>query len=261
MNKLNTKDYYKVNTALKNIEHSIPIVFSIVEGIAKGSIYVDDLNEPKTVFLYAEDSFCYIAGEVGIKNFSTELRDLIFNKILVDGGELVLFPLSSGWNEELLKLFNEKGTITIQRKTFEFDKSKFEANKKIIELPKGYTLKQIDEEIAKKINITKSYKSVEKFVANGIGFCILKDGEVISACYSIHVGNSNAEIDIFTKEEYMGKGFARIVAASFIEKCIEKGLTPNWSCWPFRETSIILAKKLGFIEREDEIAHYWAPDM
>lgn len=265
MFELKAKEYKKVVHLFQDIDHNISIIFSIIEGTSKGIIYVDDLDNPKTVFICPEDSFFYIAGDENNDKFNDMLYTLIFEDILgkSNGGELVLFPLSEGWKDKLGELFKNKGAITIDRKTFSFDEVEFKTNKINIseKLLDGYDLRAIDKEVANKINITKSWESIDEFLDKGIGYCIMKDNEIVSACYSIYVGKGEAEVDIFTDEKHMGQGFGKIVATSFIDNCISRGLIPSWSCWPFREASRALAKKLGFQEKEDIKAYYWSPNM
>jgi len=67
------------------------------------------------------------------------------------------------------------------------------------------------------------------------------------------VGGGQAEISVDTNEEYRNRGLATITCAAFIEYSVSLGLIPNWSCWDFRTASIALAKKLGFIERTNDV--------
>lgn len=265
MFELKMQEYQKVVHLFQGLDHSIPIIFSLIEGASKGRIYVNDLDNPKTVFLYPENSFFYIAGDENNDKFNKRLCTLIFEDILgkSNEAEMVLFPLSQGWKHKLGELLKDKGAITIDRKTFRFDEVAFSANKINIseKLPDGYTVRPIDKDIASEIDVTKSWKSIDDFLNRGIGYCVMKDKEIVSACYSIYVGNGEAEIDIFTKDKYMGQGFGKIVATSFIDNCLLRGLIPSWSCWPFREASRALAKKLGFQEMEDVKAYYWSPNM
>jgi hypothetical protein len=68
-------------------------------------------------------------------------------------------------------------------------------------------------------------------------------------------------VDIFTEEACRGRGLAAITACAFIEECLTRGLTPAWACWPYREGSYKLAKKLGFEERPDAPAFFWTEEM
>jgi RimJ/RimL family protein N-acetyltransferase len=89
----------------------------------------------------------------------------------------------------------------------------------------------------------------------------MKDDELAVVCSSVCVGGIEAEIDIFTDEKYRQQGLATIAACAFIEESLSRNLTPNWACWPEREASVALAKKLGFVEQLDAPAHLWAEDL
>ena len=86
-------------------------------------------------------------------------------------------------------------------------------------------------------------------------------GKVVSQCISVFIGKNEAEIDVSTREDYQGRGFAAICAAAFIDECISRGIEPRWTCWPFREGSIALAEKLGFVKQFEAPAWFWAEKM
>ena len=262
MIELQQKDYHKVIPLFEGIDHSIAEIFSVIEGNIPGKIFVDDRESPKTVFMYPKDSFFYVGGYENNSKFNNEMYKMIFENILDDSseGELVLFYFTEGWSEKLDILFKDKEAIKITRKVFEFNKDLFTFNKIDIEqsLPGEFTLKEIDGIVAEKIGVIKTWNSIEDFLQKGIGQCIIKNEEIIAACYSIYYGSRKGEVNIFTKGPYRGKGFGKIVATAYIDSCISKGITPGWSCWPYRKESYNLAKKLGFEEKEDVKAYYWS---
>ena len=88
------------------------------------------------------------------------------------------------------------------------------------------------------------------------GVCLMVGDEVASICCAVAVGGGEAEVDIFTEEKYRRRGYAQWAACAFIEECLARNLTPSWSCWPEREASYALAKKLGFEDRPDVPAHF-----
>ena len=87
---------------------------------------------------------------------------------------------------------------------------------------------------------------VSNFIANGFGYCILHKGKVVSGCTSIFSSLQFSEIDIATHEDYRGQGLASIIAKTFIDHCIENDIMPRWDCDILNNSSIKLAKKLGF---------------
>lgn len=265
MFELEAKEFYKASHLFDRSEHNIPVIFSVIEGNIPGKLYVDDIDNPQSAFLYPKDSFFYVAGASDNSKFNGELYEMIFEDILKSSneGELVLFSVSEGWRITLDELLKDKAAIKIARKTFTFNQSMYLGNRinPGEKLTHGYQLVPLNHEIAKKIEVTKSWRTVEDFLDKGIGYAILKGNDLVSACYSIYLGKGEAEVDIFTDEKYRGMGLAKITATAFIDGCISKKIKPSWSCWPFREASYNLAKSIGFQEKQDVQAHYWSPSM
>lgn len=115
------------------------------------------------------------------------------------------------------------------------------------------------------------YGSCEAFLQKSLGVCIL-DGDVAAAsnggndsargiaacaCCGVFTGNGEIEISIHTAEGYRRRGLATLAAAAFIEASLERGLRPIWGCWPENVPSMLLARKLGFIEDCDQPLCLW----
>ncbi|GMQ64145.1 GNAT family N-acetyltransferase [Vallitalea maricola] len=242
MFELKEQDFGRIKPLIDNISHSRALIFSVVEGNLKGRIFVDNMATPKTAFI--EGEFLYLVGFEDNTNFNKKLIKYIFDEKIPKSKdkELILFLCSDKWME-IDKMFKKRGCITIQRKTFSFDVDKYK------EVRNRYDKITYKDEV-KKIKDTSNF-----------GFRIVNNEEIISECMSIAVGSGEAEININTKEAYRRKGYATTVAMEFIDYCISNELIPNWSCWPFRKESINLAKKLGFNEKSDIPAIYWAKNM
>jgi RimJ/RimL family protein N-acetyltransferase len=71
-------------------------------------------------------------------------------------------------------------------------------------------------------------------------------GEPAGVCYAAAVAANKAEIDVFTGEEYRGKGLAKLVVSAFVKRCLEKGLKPNWDCFEDNAGSVRTALSIGF---------------
>ncbi|MTI47384.1 MAG: GNAT family N-acetyltransferase [Firmicutes bacterium] len=264
MFELHKNEYYRINEVFQDISHSHPIVYSVLEGNQPGKVFIDDIKNPRTALLYPTNSFFYIAGDEKNNEFLQEIKKLIFEDLLVNNeDELVLFAFSKKWRDKLDELLGDKESVKIERRDFDFIKTKFKEKRLDLDkgLPKGYKLIKINKEVANQIGIIKSWGNIEGFMNKGIGYCIVKGDKVVSSCYSIYIGNKMAEINIHTNENHREKGLATAVVISFIEECLSRGIKPNWSCWPFKEASLKLAKKLGFVEKKDVVAHYWSRNI
>ncbi|MEC9489248.1 MAG: GNAT family N-acetyltransferase [Halanaerobium sp.] len=264
MYELMKADYHKVRPLFCGINHNIPVVYSVIEKNSPGKIFVDNHEEPKSALLYPTGSYFYVTGDETNLDFNQSLSRLIFSEILPSRkeAEMVLFSFTESWRSKLDVILEDKGAIRITRKVFTFSEERFKrAIPGPVKTPDGYFLKPIDEKIAEKINVNDSWNSIADFIDKGIGICLLKGDDMISVCYSIYLGGEEAEIDIFTKEEYRDQGFGWLTAAAFISRCVELGIKPNWACWPYRKASYSLALKLGFTGPEDVPAHFWSASM
>ena len=254
-------DQFKLTIPLfESIDHSAAVVFSVLEHHSPGRVFVDRLDAPATALLYVQDAFFYAAGKIPA-DLKRDLLPVIFDEILprLAEQEMVLFTFTDAWRDALDSALAEKGAIRITRKMFAFDEASFKAGQTGSgEVLAGAVLQTIDAELAKDF---PQYQALVDPVTRRFGVCLQRGGEILSECTACFVGHGEAEIDIQTREDCRGQGLAFLTASAFIELCLQKGLTPNWACWPEREASWKLAVKLGFVELPDVPAHLWAPDL
>jgi len=120
------------------------------------------------------------------------------------------------------------------------------------QLPTNCIVKRIDETIAQqlfneRVLIYRTYdKSPQKFVKDGVGFCLYENGKVASIINSMAIYNRKLKGNIETLEPYRGKGLATIVAAHLIEYCLQNSIEYSWEAT--NKASIAVAQKLGFVE-------------
>jgi RimJ/RimL family protein N-acetyltransferase len=249
MIELKPSEFALVVPLFSDIEHSVPIVFSVLEGTAAGRVFVDRAKLPRSAFLAVSGAFSYVAGDETDDVFGRGLVALVFDDLLPgqEEQEIVLFAFTDAWRARLDQLLAPKGAIRIHRKTFAWDADRAPAWRLWRDrMPAGYRMES-----------TALAEGDPRF-----GVRLMKgEGEVVSECTSVFVGRGEAEIDIHTDENHRQLGLGTLTASAFLEECLARGLRPNWTCWPEREASIALAKKLGFVEQDDVPAHLWAADM
>lgn len=259
MIELSNMEYSKAIPLFEEIQHSTPLVFSIIEGNSKGSIFVDDSNRPMSVFICQQGGFMFIVSDDDA--FIEQVIDYVFNQLLpdMDEQEMVLFAFSDTTRDKLDVFMNAKGAIRIVRKTFRFNIARFrEVASSAQSLPSEYHIQPMGKEELK--NYCRENK-LGDCIEKKLGYRVMNENQVVSECVSIFVGRKEAEINISTHEDHRGKGLGKACAIAFIEGCLSESLIPCWSCWPFREESIALAKAIGFDESQDVPAHFWAESM
>lgn len=222
---------------------------AIIDGYCGGMI-VDDYNKPNVGIIWYGMEY-YFGGNVHHPN-----AKIIIPKL--PGNYHMLFSDGSQWPQFLFEAYNRqlKKNHYFHFKIPNPDLEHLERLSKK-QLPEGLRLAWIDLDSARVMEeqekpnddyccIPSEFNSAEDFVSRSYGFCIRSENEVLSRVSANYPGSSptEVEIEIETKQEAQGKGFATIVAAAFIIYCAEKGITPIWNT-----TSTIsakLAEKLGF---------------
>ncbi len=263
MLELSKNEFEKILPLTAKIDHNRALVFAVIENKHPGMVFVNKTENPDFALVVTRVNFLFVLGNVVFEEDKRLLARTLFQKILprMQEKSMIIFSYSEPTLKNLEELFQKKRGVRIHRKQFKLvlKPGILEDYYKWIEsITPGYKMEKLDNDLAADAKIERE---IADFSKSSFGYCIRKEKEIISFCYSIFTGGGEAEIDIRTNEKYQGRGFAKIVAAAFILKCIKKELAPNWATWPYREGSIALAKKLGFEEREDIPAFFWAEEM
>ncbi len=167
-----------------------------------------------------------------------------------------ILPSPGGW-DELLQAIHGENIIAAERYAFSAEALDLERLRALrATLPAGYELRRIDLELARQIadnpdlispDHVRNFESPEDFVARGIGFCILRDGCIVSGASSYAICNRGIEIQVNTHAEHQKRGLATAVSAALLVYCLEHGLEANWDAANL--TSARLAERLGYTPR------------
>ncbi|WP_108670355.1 GNAT family N-acetyltransferase [Peribacillus acanthi] len=235
-----------------------PVINGVIAGNNRGRVFVNHSETPTTTFIWANNEMYYLIGNAEDQEFNGMLEGFIIETIKPEAlqiGEtdlnLEVFP-SSEWFKKVIEMFNGKLNIG-ERVPFIFKKENFvEASMGI----PGYDLLEINRTLFEKRldyqgvithEILKFWETLDDFLVKGIGYCVIKNQEVIGTCLSVFVSENEYEIGINTySTEHRGKGIATSMATAFISKCLCLGGTPHWTTEHFRKDSIVIANKLGF---------------
>ena len=244
-----------IKQLFKKLNFSTP-VNSILEGNTPSTIYVDNLEEPSNAFIWNDFRYSYLAGNYKNKDFLNDLEKHLKNELFPEAKKssdptMVLYPDTENMLESTDEIMNNKHPLKIERKFFKFNKEKFESIK--IEENDGLIIKMLDKDIlnntGKNIaeDIKTSWKSLNLFLEEGVGFVLLNNDEIISSYHSCFAGEKTYEINVNTyNPENRNKGYAKLITSKFIEHCIENNIEPTWECWKENIPSKNLAKNLGF---------------
>ncbi|WP_410983435.1 GNAT family N-acetyltransferase [Bacillus cereus] len=248
MKKLALVEYDTILPVLEKDKRTATFAYAVCDRIIDGDIFV---NERLTAGIIATaNGIYYLFGDTYDQEFQRTLFSYIEKNVLTTEKRFTLFVSSVKWENVIENHFKDSFQ-KIPRKKILFQRESFEDRKRELD-DFTYKVMRIDQNIIEKSTefTEKYYKEYwglkEGFLKHGFGFGIVQDQKIVAECVSIFRGHGFAEIDIATHPNYQRKGLARLVATSFIEHCIQNGITPCWDCNSDNISSQKLASKLGF---------------
>lgn len=218
-----------------------------------GKVYVTDLENPKSAFAFV-GCFGFFAGKPDI--------ELVENK---PDGFVIMVPQNGDWAKLIENVYPDAKKVTRYaiKKDTKFDVEAIRENLKL--LPQGYEIKRIDDKIYDMCikdpvtaDFVSAFGSKEKYLKEGRGIVILKDGQFVSGASSYTRYKEGIEIEVDTIEPERRKKLALISCSALILMCLEEGLTPSWDA--HNMGSVRLAEKLGYEYDHEYIAYEVASD-
>lgn len=227
------------------------VIWSCLQEIM-GEIYADEIQNPQSAAAVLGD-FIFLAG-----NPSEEFA--CFQPCEKESWLLV--PQNKEWEEIIEKCRQGKvkkfTRYAVKKETDVWDEAYL---RKITEqLPEGYELRLIDEELYKAClkeewsrDLTAQFDTYESYKKWGVGVAVIYEGELVSGASSYSRYRDGIEIEIDTKEEYRRKGLARTCGAALILECLKRNLYPSWDA--HTQQSLDLAETLGYHRGEPYTAY------
>jgi GNAT superfamily N-acetyltransferase len=240
----------------------------ILEKRHAARIFVDQPRSPSCAFTWTRWGHFYLAGADDNREFVRALQENLDSLLLPASKALgestfILWTDRPAWENRLPDLLPGRSPLKIFRRTFDFDPATFyEGRYSRPVMPPGFALQPIDAALLEKdqrlaAEILTAWASLDDFVRDGAGACLMDGEQLASACFSLFLGRGMAEVNVFTAEEYRRRGFAILTTAGFIDACLKRGLRPNWECFWDNLPSLRLAENLGFKAKSDIPVYYW----
>ncbi|MEH7384651.1 GNAT family N-acetyltransferase [Bacillus sp. JJ1521] len=260
--------FEKVKPLLHGLENH-PVINGVIDGNNPGEIYVDNLIDPKTAFIWAKNEMFYLCGKVDNEKFNLALEEYIATVVRLealpeeDTLNLEIYP-NHDWNGSIESIFMRVPLLKGERVPFVFHREWFNPDD-TKGIPKGYEMKPINRELMDwdEVHIVRNEvikfwgESLESFFQKGFGYAVVQGSTVIGTCLSVFVSKNEYEIGINTYEpSHRGKGLATAMASAFIKECLSRGGNPHWTTESFRKDSIVIAKKIGFEELKNYPVYY-----
>ena len=235
-------DYRKINHLLDHIRIEKVYPLSILEGIQKGEIFVDDDESPTVALIWHYCGFANILGAYD-ERFIEETMKMMQDPPEGHSGRMAL----QAENDCRLKdmILKTPKVVGYERFIFEFTGEKY-----IVTQTHGTGLKEItanNYELMKgRIVPTFSWENKEEFIKNGFGYCLIRDGQMLACAFASGISKDYVDIGVETAEECRGKGYGKIVSAAMVKETLRRGKTPVWDCDTRNEASMKLACSVGF---------------
>lgn len=243
MKQLKQSDFTKVRHLYAENTPNYAVVMAIIEGNNPGKIWVDNISKPLQSLVISAGSYSFISG-CESEQFKHDVT-----KILQSNKPIKL--IHEVKNKPLLSIDSFERINRIQ---FYYPKNAFDKCKIFIsQIPTDFEVSRFDKNMIKKSNwyhyLLQFYGTIENYIKYGFGFCLVKDGHVISEAHACYVGGGMVETGSVTHEHYQNRNLATIIRAHLIQECFIRNLIPISSCDEANLASASVSKKLGFEEQ------------
>ncbi len=255
--------YHLLGEKIKEVQINNLFARSVIEKHVTGKIFVDNMDNPNTVYVVHPYGISLLFGDCTNAKFNDQFRSYALNLDNNRNKHEWLQTYPRDWDNVINELFGNliiktsentesKSTGIIEQNTrvnFRFNKEKYLHVDKRAVLDADVIEQTNDmhfEQMPGSVIPLKFWDSAQDFKQNGKGFTLLHNGEIASTAYSAFVHEDKLEIGIETVEKYRGYGFAELTCSKLIDYCLEMDLIPVWSCRFENTASYKLAQKLGF---------------
>ena len=266
-------EYEIARPIFKGLQYNLAI-FSVIEGNTPGSVYVDDVADPKTAFVWdkSRDSGFYLEGYERNAGFNAALNRLIVERLYPEARTLpgvldfTLHYFPETWEDQFGAVLRDTNPMKNWRKFYAFRQLKVDWRSMV---PPGFVLRSVDGGLLARTGLRNadrlahwaqdSWSSVDDFLARGLGFCLVHGDGVASWCMADYASGDRCEIGIHTDERYRRRGFATLTAAATVEHGISSRMPHvGWHCWGTNLASAATAEKVGFEKALDyPVYHAW----
>jgi len=232
---------------------------AMLDGKAIGRVVVDDPDHPSTALLQEEaDRATFFGGRLTADFLAPALEMLRQEQYLVLGfwpDDPVLAEVRL-WETQgrLPKLEREATAVDFTKRDPAFSLEAW------AQPPPGCCLQRIDLELARRLKdewLLAMFGSFEVALQQGLGFCLMRDEQVLCQAFAGPAAQGIIEIGVGTSEGQRGKGYATITCARLIDECERGGYQTFWNTSANNLASLTLARKLGYRQERPWAALIW----
>lgn len=269
---LDASQYKLVRPLLRDLLDIHLSIVSLLEALSPGAVFVDDLDQPKSVFGYSMRRF-FLAGNPNNGAFNQGVKDFFKDTLYPNAAamEMPYFALRyspNGWDELIPEILEDNHPVREIRHFYEFSGTQLASDWRSL-IPEGFALRRVNrsllaqrhlDNLDKIIDEMQSERSTEEdFLEKSFGFCLVREDEgIVAWCMSEYNCTGRCEVGIATQKDYRRRGFATATAAAVVEHALNNGISHiGWHCYASNQPSIATALKVG-LKKVCEYTEYWA---
>jgi RimJ/RimL family protein N-acetyltransferase len=275
MKLLSPSEYPRVKALLKTVPINTLFARAVVERHVSGTVHVDDEWSPQVVYVTHPYGMSLLFGATDRERFNAALVAYLTGDIPRTGVEwLQVYPEEwSGTLESMLgdRLATAESGIEVAeartvvrdvRINFRFDRRRYAELRETLTLPVDCELSDDADWIYRNMHgsvVPRAFwDTADAFRARGAAVALLHRGAIASTAFASFAIDHYLELGIETVDRFRGSGFAVHACAALVDRCLETGLEPVWSCRLSNQASYRLANRLGF-DHVRSIPYYRLP--
>lgn len=233
-----------------------PVLWAVLRGRYAGRALVDHVRQPSQCVLRTDALLTFASRRI-----SQPFLQAAIARFRQSGDLWLVWPPT----ETAHLVAPEAGCVIRRLEFFDLDAGSQALADLRRRLPAACQIRPIDRQLLERCEWRADMEffcgSVDSFLANGIGLCMMQGDEIIVEAYASSLGEALAEIGAVTREAHRGHGYAPVTCAYLVQACEQRGYGAYWSCDADNRASIRVAQKLGFRQTNAyEILEYEALD-
>jgi RimJ/RimL family protein N-acetyltransferase len=245
-------------------EHLALVIDAVIAGNSPGSLWVDDLADPHSAFLWDKTHSFYWTGAVDRTAYNAALKRLFIGQITPyalahDLGIFKVYSSNEAWEHPIESLFADNDLRKLDRVFYRGNTLNIPDWRE--QLPAGFQISAINEQFSMLSTlanfdlvteeIESCWNKLNDFRERGFGFCAHDAETIVCWCTAEYVSGKQCGIGIETVEAYGRRGLATLTASAFVEHAFTQGISPHWDAWKTNTPSVRVAEKVGFQKMEE----------
>jgi GNAT superfamily N-acetyltransferase len=255
-------DRYEGVLGLATSPHLALVINSVVAGNSIGQIWANSADEPRTAMFWDRGHVLMLLGEPSAGCAETFARDIMPAFRDVRPPILKASSTEGPWERHVAAILAGLSVSPPRARQF-LAWNGVDAPAAGPAVPDGYRLLPIDQSLLSGNweglplvlwEIQSTWASVDHFLRDGFGICAVTGGEIAGWCTAEYVSKRHCGIGIETAEAHQQKGIGTAMALAFVDEARKRSLTPHWDSWTANTPSLAVARKAGFVLREEYTA-------